>query len=120
VPPSNRALDVFAAQRLTGTLSRSDLEIDTFLFGYLKETQAEDAVSLTMPVVADQYDSVGAVHPIFEMNLPEGALPNSPPTSTSACRRRTLRELRLPMFAFPGIGAFSSSNASIAHPRAHT
>jgi serine/threonine-protein kinase HipA len=74
VPPSNRALDVFAAERLTGALSRSDLEIDTFLFGYLKETRAEDAVSLTMPVVADQYDSMGAVHPIFEMNLPEGAL----------------------------------------------
>jgi serine/threonine-protein kinase HipA len=27
-----------------------------------------------MPVVADQYDSMGTVHPIFEMNLPEGAL----------------------------------------------
>jgi serine/threonine-protein kinase HipA len=65
---------VFAAERLTGTLSRSDVEIDTFLFGYLKETLAEDAVSLTMPVVADQYDSMGTVHPIFEMNLPEGAL----------------------------------------------
>lgn len=74
MPPSSRALDVFAAERLTGTLSRSDVEIDTFLFGYLKETQAEDAVSLTMPVVADQYDSMGTVHPIFEMNLPEGAL----------------------------------------------
>ncbi len=27
-----------------------------------------------MPVIADQYDSMGALHPIFEMNLPEGAL----------------------------------------------
>ena len=74
MPPSSRALDVFAASRLAGTLSRSDVEIDTFLFGYGRETQAEDAVSLTMPVVADQYDSMGAIHPIFEMNLPEGAL----------------------------------------------
>ena len=74
MPPSNRALDVFASGRLAGTLSRSDLEIDTYLFGYRNDTQAEDAVSLTMPVVADQYDSMGAVHPIFEMNLPEGAL----------------------------------------------
>jgi serine/threonine-protein kinase HipA len=74
VPPSSRALDVIAAKRLAGTLSRSELEIDTFLFGYGRETQAEDAVSLTMPVVADQYDSMGVVHPIFEMNLPEGAL----------------------------------------------
>jgi serine/threonine-protein kinase HipA len=74
VPLSSRALDVFASGRLTGTLSRSDLEIDTFLFGYLKGTPAEDAVSLTMPVVADQYDSMGVIHPIFEMNLPEGPL----------------------------------------------
>jgi serine/threonine-protein kinase HipA len=27
-----------------------------------------------MPVIADQYDSMGALHPIFEMNLPEGGL----------------------------------------------
>jgi serine/threonine-protein kinase HipA len=27
-----------------------------------------------MPVVRDQYDSMNTVHPIFEMNLPEGAL----------------------------------------------
>jgi serine/threonine-protein kinase HipA len=65
---------VFAADRLIGTLSRSDFELDTFLFGYLKGTRVDDAVSITMPIVADQYDSMGVVHPIFEMNLPEGAL----------------------------------------------
>jgi serine/threonine-protein kinase HipA len=27
-----------------------------------------------MPVVSDQYDSMGTVHPIFEMNMPEGPL----------------------------------------------
>jgi serine/threonine-protein kinase HipA len=27
-----------------------------------------------MPVVRDQYDSMSTVHPVFEMNLPEGAL----------------------------------------------
>jgi serine/threonine-protein kinase HipA len=74
VPPSNLALDVFAAARLAGDLSRSDLEADTFLFSYRQESQAADAVSLTMPVIVDQYDSMGIVHPIFEMNLPEGAL----------------------------------------------
>jgi hypothetical protein len=67
VPPSSRALDVFVGARRAGALGRSDLEIDTFLFGYLRQIQAEDAVSLTMPVVADQYDSLGTVHPIFEM-----------------------------------------------------
>lgn len=74
MPPSNRALDVFSAGRLAGDLSRSDLEADTYLFSYRQDTQAADAVSLTMPVVVDQYDSLGIVHPIFEMNLPEGAL----------------------------------------------
>ena len=74
MPPPNRALDVFSALRLAGNLSRSDLEDDTFLFSYQHEAEAADAVSLTMPVVVDQYDSMGIVHPIFEMNLPEGAL----------------------------------------------
>jgi serine/threonine-protein kinase HipA len=47
---------------------------DAILFGYDAGCRPEDAVSLTMPVVADQYDSMGTVHPIFEMNLPEGVL----------------------------------------------
>ncbi len=74
MPPSNRALDVFASERIAGTLSRSDRDVDRFLFGYRKNTDAGDAVSLTMPIVADQYDSMSTIHPVFEMNLPEGAL----------------------------------------------
>jgi serine/threonine-protein kinase HipA len=45
-----------------------------FLFEYLSSCSKQDAVSLTMPVVRDQYDSMNTVPPIFEMNLPEGAL----------------------------------------------
>ena len=67
-------VEVFTSGRHTGSLRRSDLEEDTILFGYTTDCRREDAVSLTMPVVADQYDSMGTVHPIFEMNLPEGAL----------------------------------------------
>lgn len=67
-------LDVFASGRPAGALSRSDTQPDTFLFGYLEHCAPADAVSLTMPIVRDQYDSMGALHPIFEMNLPEGAL----------------------------------------------
>ena len=74
MPPSNRELDVHASSRLAGTLARSELDLDTFIFGYEAGASASDAVSLTMPVVADQYDAMGVVHPIFEMNLPEGAL----------------------------------------------
>lgn len=68
------ALDVFAAGRLSGQLQRSDIELDTFLFGYRDDCPASAAVSLTMPVVRDQYDSMGRLHPVFEMNLPEGML----------------------------------------------
>ena len=68
------ALDVFASGRPIGTLARSDVDADTILFGYRDECAPEHAVSLTMPVVRDQYDAMGTLHPIFEMNLPEGAL----------------------------------------------
>lgn len=53
---------------------RSDVDDDTVLFGYARGCAPADAVSLTMPVRRDQYDSMGSVHPVFEMNLPEGAL----------------------------------------------
>jgi serine/threonine-protein kinase HipA len=67
-------VSVFVDGVCAGALSRSDVEIDTFLFGYSAGCEGRHAVSLTMPVVADQYDSMGFLHPIFEMNLPEGAL----------------------------------------------
>jgi serine/threonine-protein kinase HipA len=68
------ALDVLTSRRVAGSLDRSDLEADSFLFTYAAGCPAEDAVSLTMPVIRDPYDSMGTVHPVFEMNLPEGAL----------------------------------------------
>lgn len=73
MPPSP-ALDVYCSGQRTGALVRSDVHEGDFLFGYVANCQAKSAVSLTMPVVRDQYDSMNTVHPIFEMNLPEGAL----------------------------------------------
>ncbi len=67
-------LQVFAGSVLTGSLNRSDREPDTILFGYRQGIRSQDAVSVTMPVRTDQYDSMGGLLPIFEMNLPEGAL----------------------------------------------
>lgn len=67
-------LQVFTAGRAVGSLTRSDLEAETFLFGYGAGTPHENAVSLTMPVRADQYDSMAGLLPLFEMNLPEGSL----------------------------------------------
>jgi serine/threonine-protein kinase HipA len=73
VPPEP-VVDVFSSGHRAGTLRRSDVDADTVLFGYSENCGAEDAVSLTMPIVSDQYDSMGTVHPIFEMNMPEGLL----------------------------------------------
>lgn len=71
--PQN-GVDVFVNQQRVGSISRSEIEAETYLFGYERGCDDQDAVSLTMPVVADQYDSMGFLHPIFEMNLPEGTL----------------------------------------------
>lgn len=67
-------LSVFAGGVPAGVLERSDREADAILFSYRRGCRAEDAVSLTMPVRTDQYDAMSGLLPIFEMNLPEGAL----------------------------------------------
>lgn len=67
-------LHVFTTNTSVGSLTRSDVEPDTILFGYRRGAKSENAVSLTMPVRADQYDSMAGLLPLFEMNLPEGAL----------------------------------------------
>ena len=67
-------LHVFAAGALGGSITRSDVEPDAFVFGYRADARADSAVSLTMPVRVDQYDSMSGLLPVFEMNLPEGAL----------------------------------------------
>lgn len=67
-------LNVFASGKRVGALSNSDVEEDTILFGYREGSTPENAVSLTMPIRADQYDAMGGLLPIFEMNLPEGML----------------------------------------------
>jgi serine/threonine-protein kinase HipA len=61
------ALDVLASTRRAGTLHPSEVEEDTVLFTYTEDAGTTDAVR-------DPYDAMGGVHPIFEMNLPEGAL----------------------------------------------
>ncbi|MFN0303313.1 MAG: type II toxin-antitoxin system HipA family toxin [Burkholderiales bacterium] len=68
------ALDVHVGNTRTGVLTRSAVRDAEFLFDYMTGTPAGAAVSLTMPIVPDQYDSMNTVHPAFEMSLPEGAL----------------------------------------------
>ena len=70
----NEGLDVHAGQAVAGLLVRSDLTPDTTLFQYRPDCAPKYAVSLTMPVVRDPYDAMSGLLPIFDMNLPEGAL----------------------------------------------
>ena len=71
--PKN-GVNVFASGALAGDIVRSDVEQDGYLFTYVRDCPSNCAVSLTMPVTRDPYDSMGTILPIFEMNLPEGAL----------------------------------------------
>jgi len=64
----NSSLDVFVNQQLTGSLS---LEDHQYIFNYTKD--AKDLVSLTMPIRAESWKS-RELHPVFQMNMPEGAL----------------------------------------------
>jgi len=54
-----------------GTIHRSD---DTYSFNYDSNPIAPPWVSLTMPYRARSWNWKGALHPVFEMNLPEGYL----------------------------------------------
>jgi serine/threonine-protein kinase HipA len=68
------AVNVFAGGRLAGVLDRSTRGDDVILFTYEPDCPPDAAVSITMDVGPDQYDSMGGLLPIFEMNLPEGIL----------------------------------------------
>jgi len=64
-------LEVFVNKAKAGVLAK---EADTFVFSY--ESDAKDLVSVTMPIRTQSWNS-NRLHPIFEMNLPEGALKDS-------------------------------------------
>jgi len=61
------SLDVSTPQGPSGVLSK---ETGKFFFGYGRAA-ASAAISLTMPVRVSQY-VWPALHPVFQMNLPEG------------------------------------------------
>lgn len=71
---SEQQLAIFAGKDRVGVLGRSELQARTYLFNYLPTAEEPQAISLTMPVLPDQYHFQQGVHPIFQMNLPEGEL----------------------------------------------
>ncbi len=73
-PTAPSSLDIYVQNQCSGTLGRSALRALHYVFAYSPNTASAQAVSLTMPVMPDQYGYQQGVHPIFQMNLPEGEL----------------------------------------------
>ena len=65
-------LNVLADNSIAGQLNRASA--NTFSFTYLPYAEESLAVSLTMPVRPESWIWRHGLHPIFNMNLPEGAL----------------------------------------------
>jgi len=66
-------LHVTVSETAVGVLGR-DQQRSESVFVYSTKAQEEQSVSLTMPVRLESYAWEPGVPPIFEMNLPEGAL----------------------------------------------
>ena len=64
----NNNLKVFINENHSGNLTYED---EKYVFNY--EIKTKDAVSLTMPIRSASWNSK-KLHPIFQMNMPEGAL----------------------------------------------
>lgn len=62
------SLKIYLNKTHSGTLTYED---ERYIFNYLEG--AKDVVSLTMPIRAASWESK-KLHPVFEMNLPEGVL----------------------------------------------
>lgn len=65
-------IEVRAGNVPSGRLDRTSRQ--RFAFTYLPDTTDDTAVSLTMPVRSESWTFEWGLHPIFQMNLPEGAL----------------------------------------------
>ena len=66
-------INVYVDKLLAGQIEKSESESDKYIFGYNNDCLPENAVSLTMPKQFEQFEYYG-LHPIFDMNIPEGAL----------------------------------------------
>jgi|ThiBiocorrection_1091964.scaffolds.fasta_scaffold04636_3 serine/threonine-protein kinase HipA len=68
-------LKVYVAKQLAGSLFKPESDPNKYHFRYEDQCQSQLAVSLSMPVVKEHYSSdYKVLHPVFDMNLPEGAL----------------------------------------------
>lgn len=72
-PRTSERLHISVAANAVGTLGRSESRQDS-VFSYAENAAERNAVSLTMPARLESYQWAHGIHPVFEMNLPEGAL----------------------------------------------
>ncbi|WP_326430301.1 type II toxin-antitoxin system HipA family toxin (plasmid) [Stutzerimonas frequens] len=67
-------LNVYVHQQAVGRLARSAESERGSVFAYLGDVAPELAIALAMPVAWEPYNWQQGLHPIFEMNMPEGVL----------------------------------------------
>ena len=68
-------LNVYVDKQRAGSLFKPESEPSKYHFGYNEQCPQQNAVSLSMPVAYEHYVSdYKSLHPVFDMNLPEGAL----------------------------------------------
>lgn len=68
----NSSLAAWSGAEKSGLLAHEKRQ-QLYVFGYEREASGGSQVSLTMPVRLESWTS-RALHPVFQMNLPEGAL----------------------------------------------
>lgn len=67
-------IQVWTSGTKSGVLNRLKDSVSRFSFTYDPSIGEESAVSITMPVRPESWIVAGGLHPVFDMNLPEGAL----------------------------------------------
>ncbi len=70
-------LDVWVAPHVVGSLDRHSAEAGDYTFAYRSAIECGADVSLTMPWSLESYRYKNGLHPVFQMNLPEGRLRES-------------------------------------------
>lgn len=70
-------LNVWVSKNAVGSVDRHPDEEGDYIFAYHSTLQAGQDVSLTMPYSLESYRYRNGLHPVFQMNLPEGSLRDS-------------------------------------------
>lgn len=81
-------LDVWVEKFATGAIERNRKQEGDFVFAYREPFLPRREVSLLMPASLESYGFRNGLHPVFQMNLPEGRLRES---ITLAFRKRSPR-----------------------------